>query len=64
MTGTNSTGITLIFWFIGIIYCMCGVYVYIEYGLNIPRYVINSVEQSVPRSGGDINYVSLRVVGR
>ncbi|CRK38673.1 hypothetical protein BN1708_007854 [Verticillium longisporum] len=55
--GTMSTGASLLFWVAGIIYCICGTHVYIEYGLNIPRYVINGVEQSVPRSGGDLNYL-------
>jgi len=58
MQGTRSTGTALLFWVAGIIYCVSGVHVYIEYGLNVPRYVINGVEQSVPRSGGDLNYLS------
>lgn len=39
---------------------MCGAHVYVEYGLNVPRYTINGVEQTVPRSGGDLHYVSQR----
>lgn len=58
MVGTGSTGTALLFWAAGMIYCMCGVHVYIEYGLNVPRYIINGIEQSVPRSGGDLNYLS------
>lgn len=57
MQGTNSTGASLLLWLAGIIYCLSGVHVYIEYGLNVPRYTINGVEQSVPRSGGDLNYL-------
>ncbi|CAM1508570.1 Fc.00g054180.m01.CDS01 [Cosmosporella sp. VM-42] len=57
MQGTQSTGASLLLWFAGIIYCLCGTHVYIEYGLNVPRYRINGVEQSVPRSGGDLNYL-------
>ncbi|KAL2194016.1 amino acid permease-domain-containing protein [Corynascus similis CBS 632.67] len=57
MIGTNSTGVTLLFWFIGIIYCLAAAHVYVEYGLNVPRYIFNGVEQSVPRSGGDLNYL-------
>lgn len=57
MQGTGSTGVTLIFWFIGVVYCLAGTHVYVEYGMNIPRYFIDGVEQSVPRSGGDLNYV-------
>lgn len=55
--GTRSTGATILFWLAGIVYCLCGTHVYIEYGLNVPRYVIDGVEQSVPRSGGDLNYL-------
>ena len=47
MIGTRSTGTALLFWAAGMIYCMCGVHVYIEYGLNVPRYIINGIEQSV-----------------
>ena len=57
MEGTRSTGASLLLWFAGIIYCLSGVHVYIEYGLNVPRYTINGIEQSVPRSGGDLNYL-------
>ncbi|KAH6957978.1 amino acid permease-domain-containing protein [Ilyonectria sp. MPI-CAGE-AT-0026] len=57
MQGTHSTGAALLLWFAGIIYCLSGMHVYIEYGLNVPRYVIHGVEQSIPRSGGDLNYL-------
>ena len=57
MAGTKSTGISLLFWFGGIIYCLAGMHVYIEYGLNVPRYIISGIEQSVPRSGGELNYL-------
>lgn len=57
MQGTHSTGASLLLWFAGTIYCLAGTHVYIEYGLNVPRYVINGIEQSVPRSGGDLNYL-------
>ncbi|KAH7179784.1 amino acid permease-domain-containing protein [Fusarium flagelliforme] len=57
MQGTNSTGASLLLWLAGVIYCLSGVHVYIEYGLNVPRYTINGIEQSVPRSGGDLNYL-------
>lgn len=57
MQGTQSTGVSLLFWFLGIVYCLAGTHVYIEYGLNVPRYIINGREQSVPRSGGDLNYL-------
>lgn len=57
MRGTRSTGASLLLWFGGVIYCLCGTHVYIEYGLNVPRYTIDGVEQSVPRSGADLNYL-------
>ncbi|KAK1623926.1 high-affinity methionine permease [Colletotrichum phormii] len=57
MKGTRSVGATLLLWVAGIIYCLCGTHVYIEYGLNVPRYLINGQDQSVPRSGGDLVYL-------
>ncbi|KAF7561912.1 hypothetical protein G7046_g2221 [Stylonectria norvegica] len=57
MDGTGGTGISLIFWSIGILYALSGAHVCMEYGLNVPRYVIDGVEQSVPRSGGDLHYL-------
>ena len=57
MRDTRSTGVSLLIWLAGIIYCLAGAHVYIEYGLNVPRYIISGVEQSVPRSGGDLNYI-------
>ncbi|KAK2023206.1 high-affinity methionine permease [Colletotrichum zoysiae] len=57
MRGTGSVGASLLLWFAGIIYCLCGTHVYIEYGMNVPRYIIDGVESSVPRSGGDLIYL-------
>ncbi|EFQ31979.1 high-affinity methionine permease [Colletotrichum graminicola M1.001] len=57
MEGTGSVGASLLLWFAGIIYCLCGTHVYIEYGMNVPRYIIDGVESSVPRSGGDLVYL-------
>lgn len=57
MRATQSTGAALLLWCVGIIYCLSGLHVYLEYGLNIPRYTIEGVEQAVPRSGGDLNYL-------
>lgn len=47
----------MLLWFFGILYSLSGAHVYIEYGLNVPRYVIDGVEQAVPRSGGDLHYL-------
>ncbi|KAF2103718.1 amino acid transporter [Rhizodiscina lignyota] len=57
MQGTLSTGVTLMFWFTGVLYALSGMHVYIEYGLNVPRRVYEGIEQGVPRSGGDLNYL-------
>ncbi|KAK4243832.1 amino acid permease-domain-containing protein [Corynascus novoguineensis] len=40
-----------------IVYCLAAAHVYVEYGLNVPRYIVDRVEQSVPRSGGDLHYL-------
>ncbi|KAK3381241.1 amino acid permease-domain-containing protein [Podospora didyma] len=57
MQGTHSAGGALLLWFFGIFYGLTGTHVYIEYGLNVPRYVIEGIEQAVPRSGGDLHYL-------
>ncbi|KNB12135.1 hypothetical protein FOXG_11788 [Fusarium oxysporum f. sp. lycopersici 4287] len=57
MLGVRSPGIAILFWLCGCVYALAGAHVYIEYGLNIPRYVIDGVEQSVPRSGGNLHYL-------
>lgn len=57
MVQTKSTGVSLLFWFAGVLYALAGMHIYIEYGLNVPRVFFNGKEQSVPRSGGDLNYV-------
>ncbi|KPA35780.1 high-affinity methionine permease [Fusarium langsethiae] len=57
MKGVQSPGIAILFWLCGCIYALAGAHVYVEYGLNVPRYVIDGVEQSVPRSGGDLHYL-------
>lgn len=46
------------FWFAGVVYALAGTHVYIEYGINIPRRRFEGVEQGIPRSGGELNYVS------
>jgi hypothetical protein len=62
ITGTQSTGVSLLFWFAGILYALAGMHVYIEFGLNVPRVVYKNVEQSVARSGGELNYVSASIL--
>jgi hypothetical protein len=64
----------MLFWFCGAVYAIAGTHVFIEYGLNIPRYPIKKngagqfvlddnmqiegKDMAVPRSGGVLNYVS------
>ncbi|KAK3331585.1 high-affinity methionine permease [Cercophora scortea] len=43
--------------FLLVINQMIGTHVYIEYGLNVPRYVIEGLEQAVQRNGGDLHYL-------
>merc|ERR1712000_113298 len=57
MKGVRSPGIAVLIWLLGCIYSLSGAHVFIEYGLNVPRYVIDGVEQSVPRSGGELHYL-------
>ena len=58
MKGVKSPGLAMLMWVLGCIYSISGAHVFIEYGLNVPRYVIDGVEQSVPRSGGELHYLS------
>jgi amino acid transporter len=57
MKGVRSPGMAILMWVLGCIYSLSGGHVFIEYGLNVPRYVIDGVEQSVPRSGGELHYL-------
>ncbi|KAK2746948.1 hypothetical protein FQN57_002520 [Myotisia sp. PD_48] len=57
MKGVRSPGIAILLWVCGCIYGLCGAHVFLEYGLNVPRYVIEGEEQSVPRSGGELHYL-------
>ncbi|KAF0638008.1 hypothetical protein FPSE5266_10875 [Fusarium pseudograminearum] len=57
MRGVQSPGIAILLWLCGCVYALSGAHVYVEYGLNVPRYVIDGIEQSVPRSGGDLHYL-------
>jgi hypothetical protein len=59
MRGTQSVGITLLFWLAGAMYTIAGTHLNIEFGLSTPRHFFRDVEQGIPRSGGTLNYVSL-----
>ena len=53
ITGTQSVGFSLLFWLFGAISFFAVSYLYVEFGLNVPRY--NKIP--VPRNGGELNYV-------
>ncbi|KAK5076215.1 hypothetical protein LTR51_001895 [Lithohypha guttulata] len=56
--GTHSIGYILLFWAAGAIVAICGTLVFAEYGLTVPRLEIeNDNKQSVPRNGGEKNYL-------
>jgi Amino acid permease len=55
MRGTQSVGVSLLFWAAGAIYAITGTYLYVELGLTIPYY--KELRAGVPRSGGTLNYL-------
>lgn len=57
MKGVQSPGVAVLLWVCGCIYGFAGAHVFLEYGLNVPRYIIDGIEQSVPRSGGELHYL-------
>jgi hypothetical protein len=61
ITGTRSVGITMLFWFAGAVFTIAGVHMIIEFGLSVPRYTLDGMDQAIPRSGGTLNYVSVTV---
>jgi hypothetical protein len=48
---------TLLFWLFGALTAMAGTVIYIDFGLNIPRHIIDGKKEPVVRNGGDLNYV-------
>lgn len=60
LRGTGSVGVSLLTWVAGGLVAMCGLLVWLELGLSIPQVTVPGGElKSVPRSGGEKNYVSL-----
>ena len=70
LRSTNSVGISLFLWVIGAIFGLCGVLVWLEYGLSIPKFRPERDAQdaeiegegpleNVPRNGGEKNFVGL-----
>jgi hypothetical protein len=62
MRGTQSVGVTLLFWLAGAVYTVAGAHLNIEFGLSTPRHVFQEEEQGIPRSGGTLNYVCISKV--
>ncbi|KAK3395061.1 amino acid permease-domain-containing protein [Podospora didyma] len=46
MQGAHSAGGALLLWFFGVFYGLAGAHLYIEYGLNVPCYIIEGIEQA------------------
>jgi hypothetical protein len=47
----------MLWWFLGLIVAMSGILVYMELGLTLPLYNFDDEPTSVPRNGGELNYV-------
>ena len=62
-TGTESVGASLLLWTVGGLIGTCGLLVWLELGLSVPLRMVEVMpgrfeKKSVPRSGGEKNYVS------
>lgn len=57
--GTGNIGPSLVMWVFGGLISLCGLNVWNEFGLTVPRRrePTSGEEKSVPRSGGEKNYV-------
>ncbi|KAI5811178.1 amino acid permease-domain-containing protein [Peziza echinospora] len=55
--GSGSPGAALLMWTLGTLITYAGLTVYMELGLTIPRYLVKGQWRSVPRSGGEKNYL-------
>jgi hypothetical protein len=62
MQATQSVGLTLLFWLGGAMTVIAGTVLYIEFGLTLPRHIIDGAKSPVVRNGGDLNYVMLLFV--
>lgn len=66
LVGTGSVGASLILWSFGAIVSTCGLLVWLELGLSVPFREVKVTpgphgtfeRKSVPRNGGEKNYVS------
>ncbi|KAI4236573.1 MAG: hypothetical protein L6R40_006129 [Gallowayella cf. fulva] len=67
LRATNSVGVSLLLWTLGAIFGICGLLVWLELGLSIPKFQppdsgTDSIDgegafENVPRSGGEKNYL-------
>ncbi|OJD37432.1 high-affinity methionine permease [Diplodia corticola] len=57
LKGTQSVGVSLMFWFCGALATIAGAMVFIEFGLTTPRYLIDGRKEAVPRNGGELVYL-------
>ncbi|KAF2442622.1 amino acid transporter [Karstenula rhodostoma CBS 690.94] len=57
LRATNSVGVNTVFWAIGGFLTICGILVWLEFGLSIPREHVDGKDHAVPRSGGEKNYL-------
>ena len=58
LLGTKSVGLSLLLWALGGVVAIAGVLVWLEFGLSTPRQEVQpGDEKSIPRSGGEKNYV-------
>ena len=69
LRATDSVGVSLILWILGAVFGLCGLLVWLELGLSIPKFqppeqaLDPLIEgegsfENVPRNGGEKNYVS------
>ncbi|KAI9778081.1 MAG: hypothetical protein M1839_008385 [Geoglossum umbratile] len=54
---TRSIGVSLIFWFVGGLISTCGLLVWLELGLTVPKVTKHGQLFRVPRNGGEKNYL-------
>ena len=68
LKATDSVGVSLLLWILGAIFGMCGLLVWLELGLSIPKFQTpdeaaetnrdgEGAFENVPRNGGEKNYV-------
>jgi hypothetical protein len=62
LKGTGSVGASLLLWTAGAVIAASGLLVWLELGLSVPRQrVRDGSKKSVPRSGGEKNYVRAHI---